>query len=398
MRCAAVICEFNPFHNGHERILSAARENGADYVIALMSGDFVQRGEPAALERHARAKMALLSGADAVLALPTRFASSSAESFASSAVRILEGLGVVDELVFGSESGRLEELYACARELSDESRVFREHLADGLKEGMSFAKARAEALPHYRELLSYPNNILGTEYLKALIKMKSAISPVTVKRKGGGYDSLELSELPSAAALRTYALEGKELEPLSACMPEMVYSIFKMQAETYGLMTADHLSGAAAAALLEAAKNGNLTDYEDVTDSLSGTIRRELPYFTSFEQFADRCKSRSVTRTHLMRAVLHVALGIRKNDPGASGLFTQVLGFRKEASALVGRIMSCSKVPVVMNPPSDRGRLTGADRALFDEEMRVSDFYRLIRAVSSGIPGGAELAEEIVKV
>ena len=163
---------------------------------------------------------------------------------------------------------------------------------------------------------------------------------------------------------------------------------------TMAQLTQEQENSAALQASLDTAK----ADYEDVTDSLSGTIRRELPYFTSFEQFADRCKSRSVTRTHLMRAVLHVALGIRKNDPGASGLFTQVIGFRKEASALVGRIMSCSKVPVVMNPPSDRGRLTGADRALFDEEMRVSDFYRLIRAVSSGIPGGAELAEEIVKV
>ncbi|MDO5703232.1 MAG: nucleotidyltransferase family protein, partial [Lachnospiraceae bacterium] len=166
MKIAAVICELNPLHSGHARLFRCARDMGADCVLAVMSGDFVQRGEPAVMNRRTRARMALNAGADMVLSYPVRYATGSAERFASYAVRIADGLGCVDSLVFGSESGSLAELEKCARILADEPAFYRERLREALKMGKSYPAARAEALPEFSDLLREPNNILGVEYLK----------------------------------------------------------------------------------------------------------------------------------------------------------------------------------------------------------------------------------------
>ena len=254
---AAVIAEFNPFHDGHAHLIREARRSGYDRVIALMSGDFVQRGEPAAADRFVRTEMALRGGADLVLAFPTRFATASAEIFSASGVRLLDRIGCVDALFFGSECGRLEPLAAVAGVLAEEPDWFRAALSSALREGQSYPAALSSALrkgdhcqemqlsvpsagtdgsgfsdtcditvpsagtdgsgfsdtcdstvpsagtdgygfsgtcdstvpsagigepgfPDAEQLLSQPNNILAIEYLKALIRLKSPMRPVTI--------------------------------------------------------------------------------------------------------------------------------------------------------------------------------------------------------------------------
>lgn len=197
MKTAAVICELNPLHMGHRRLFSYCRERGADLVIALMSGDFVQRGIPAVTDRHTRAEMALLAGADLVLSYPVRYATGSAERFAEFAVRILdgvgEGFGGIDELVFGSECGELSRIRSLAEVLAGEPDWYRERLRASLREGNSFPKARAAALDDYGELLQSPNNILGVEYVKAILKHASSMKPVTLKREGAQHRDEEAS-------------------------------------------------------------------------------------------------------------------------------------------------------------------------------------------------------------
>ena len=217
MKTVGIITEYNPFHNGHRYQIRKARElTGADFVVTAMSGDFVQRGEPALFDKYTRTAMALEGGADLVLELPVRFATSSAEDFAACGVALLDRLGVVDHLCFGSELGRLDVLEQTADILVAEPDGFREELRKCLAAGYSYPRAREMALMKVMEagerrsddnMLSSPNNILGIEYLKALKRRDSRIQPLTIRRKGQGYHETALPEeskaqFPSASALR----------------------------------------------------------------------------------------------------------------------------------------------------------------------------------------------------
>ena len=243
----AIIAEYNPFHNGHKYQLDTCKaQTGADYTIVVMSGDFTQRGAPALLPKHERARMALSAGADLVLELPLYYACGSAEYFANGAVSLLDKLGVVNFLSFGSENGDVKKLTEIAELLQNEPPAYREVLKQALKKGMTYPQARREALlscfprpasladradgsctdtaddsyPDTAEsslqaaldaLLSAPNNILGIEYCRALLMRKSTITPFTIQRLGAAYhaSSLSQSELnASALAIRT-ALSGK---------------------------------------------------------------------------------------------------------------------------------------------------------------------------------------------
>ena len=207
MKTVGLITEYNPFHNGHLYHIEKAKElTGADRVIVIMSGDYVQRGTPAVLSKHSRAHMALLNGASVVLELPVCYSCASAEFFAKGAVSVLDGLGCIDALCFGSECGNLEHLTSIAHLLSAEPETYRHHLQSSLKNGMSFPAARCHALEkmtgdaYASQILSDPNNILGIEYLKALKELNSPIVPFTLKREFSGYHDTELHDCSSSAS------------------------------------------------------------------------------------------------------------------------------------------------------------------------------------------------------
>ena len=217
MKTAGIIAEYNPFHTGHEYQINYIKEKlRTDYVVIAMSGDFVQRGTPALFSKYVRAEMALRSGADLVLELPVSISSASAELFARGGVQLLDGLGVTDILCFGSECGDTDALMELAKILADEPEDFQTALRRNLKNGMTFPKARSMALSavfpeseKYQQLLSSPNNILGIEYCKAILRENSSISPVSIKREGNDYHENTLSEnhFPSASAIRNAILD-----------------------------------------------------------------------------------------------------------------------------------------------------------------------------------------------
>ena len=222
MKIAAVIAEYSPFHNGHLYQLNTIREElGADRIIVVMSGNFTQRGIPSLIDKFTRCKMALENGADVVFELPVYYATGSAEFFAQGAVSLLDKLGMVDILHFGSEDGDLDTLLSCAKILADEPVSFKESLTLLLKEGVSFPTAQAQALTkelaksnlsinqnHLLESIALPNNTLGIEYIKALLQRKSSIIPTTLKREGNQYHDLKLSDtqFASANAIRNFLL------------------------------------------------------------------------------------------------------------------------------------------------------------------------------------------------
>ena len=197
MKICAIICEYNPFHNGHLYHLNEARErSGADAIVCVMSGNFVQRGEAAIMDKYTRARHAVLAGADAVIELPTVFATSNAELFAKGAIHLLSSIPNVESLCFGAENAEKTAFLLGARYLNNEPKEVSEKLKAEIEKGISYAKARAQAWAGFLplDLLCSPNNILGLEYTKAILSNAADIEILPIKRKGGAYSDSTLQE------------------------------------------------------------------------------------------------------------------------------------------------------------------------------------------------------------
>lgn len=231
MKSLAIISEYNPCHKGHAYQIEKARElSGSDIIIALMSGNFVQRGIPAVFDKYTRAGLAVLSGADIVIELPTVYATSSAEGFAYYAVDILNRLNTVDYISFGMENDNLSIINEIAKILSDEPENYRILLKKYMSKGFSAPLSREYALSEYlsntgfRNILGMPNNILALEYIKALHKTASAITPVPVKRIGNGYnDAIATTPYPSATSIRNM-YKNNDTEGIKSSLLPDVYN------------------------------------------------------------------------------------------------------------------------------------------------------------------------------
>lgn len=376
MKITGLITEYNPFHKGHEYHIKQAKEvTGADYIIVVMSGDFVQRGTPACVQKHVRAHMALVSGADLVLELPVAYATGSAELFAQGAVSILHHLGVVDYICFGSECGTTESLMEIARLLVDEPDWYRASLQEHLKNGLSYPAARAAAIPKYSELLSSPNNILGIEYCKALLRLNSHIQPISIKRKGNLYHAEQLNEnLPSATAIRKQLLN--ETSTLERQIPKDALSILSKEIDTSGIVTDNDFSQMLLYRLLSAASPQELASYMDVSDELAARIFKCRTQFISFDQFADLLKTKELTRTRINRALLHILLDIKKGQPTA--VYARMLGFRKDAAPLLSLIKNHATIPFFSKTSTIFDLLNSDQQLLFKKSIDASLLYESI--------------------
>lgn len=416
MKTALIVAEFNPYHNGHKYIAKKARElTGADFVIALMSGDYVQRGAPAIVDRYTRAKMALSSGIDLVIALPTRYATCSAEEYAGHALRIADSIGCVDFLFFGSECGDIGKLSEAARILVCEPDEYKERLREYLKQGASFPKARAHALPQYEDLLSKPNNILGVEYIKAILRGNYKIQPKTCMRVGVSHGSTGISENYASGTAIREVLSGQDLDALSvdnlsACIPDAPYELLRAEYDNNRLVYENDLTLMLASALWEADSAGGLTKYLSVSETFANAAWASRENCLSFTDYAMMLKNRSLTYTHVCRALLHIALRIEKNSSdftSASEMgtekipypdFAHILGMRKEAGVLVSRMMEISRIPLIMRPARELNNLDGASRLLFDEEMHLSNLYNILVSRRSGQEIQNEMSRRLITV
>ncbi len=390
LKTALIVAEFNPYHNGHKYIAEKARElTHADYVVALMSGDFVQRGAPAIVDRYTRARMALSSGIDLVIALPTRYAVCSAEEYAMNALRIADSLGCIDFLFFGSECGDIDRLTEAARILAFESNDYKERLRELLRQGLSFPRARALALPEYEDLLGTPNNILGIEYIKAILRGNYNIQPKTCMRVGVSHNSSELSgRYASATAIREILYDQYQSEhiavsmnKLSSFMPACAYDLLKVEYEKNALVHENDLTLLLATALWEADSSRELTKYLSVSDTLANAAWSSRDKCLSFTEFAMLLKNRSLTYTHVSRALLHIALRIEKKPPSD---FAHILGMRKETGPLVSRMTESSVIPVIMRPARELMDIDEGVRSLFNEEIHLSNLYNILVSRRSG--------------
>ena len=241
MNITGIIVEYNPFHNGHAYHIQKTREKtNCDAIVAVMSGNFVQRGVPAIVDKWNRSKMALMNGVDLVIELPLIYSLSSAEFFASGAVSLLNNLGIVNNLCFGSECGDTDVLSIIGKILTDEPIEFKKILKENLDKGLAYPLARSKALIQFlnifdnkkllnyniEEILSSSNNILGIEYCKSLIKLNSSIRPYSIQREGSTYNSTSLNnKFSSATSIRKFIKENKNIKDVETHLPKNVYSL-----------------------------------------------------------------------------------------------------------------------------------------------------------------------------
>lgn len=397
MKIVGLVAEYNPFHHGHAyHIAQAKKQTGADYVVVVMSGDFVQRGTPAILEKHIRAEMALLGGADLVLELPVRYATSSAESFALGSVSLLDALGCVDNVCFGSECGDMASLMELSRILVEEPEYYQADLQKYLKEGLSFPAARAAALSDYAHILRDPNNILGIEYCKALHVICSSMAPITIKRMGNDYHDANLhSPTCSATALR-WALQTEHNPREIAChMSPEQYLILEEAVRTKGPLWEDDFSPLLAYQLWSVSPD-ELGTFLDMTPSLCDRMSNLRNEYKDFSSFAARLKSKDLTRTRVNRALLHILLQIKQQPFRPEALYARILGFKKSSSPLLTEIKRTSRIPLISKLAHVDQLLTTDQLALLNETSRCSSLYEIVSSGKMQRPFISEESRPIV--
>lgn len=345
----AIIGEYNPFHNGHAYHIQKTKQlTNADYVIAIISGNFVQRGNVSLIDKWSKADMALLNGVDLVIELPTIYSISSAENFANGAIKILNSLKIVDTLSFGSEFCDLDVLEEIAEVLTNEPSEFKTILEHELSKGLSFPKARENALlmylndiRKYANILSSPNNILAIEYLKALKKTKSQIKPLAIKRINVGYNDLEAkNNFASATAIRKKIIDNTPAG-ISKLMPASSYKVL------YNSIKKGHyvkdISAYEKEILysLRRMYTDEIADLPDVTEGLENSIQDAADSCNTLNEFMNIVKSKRYTSTRIQRILLYSLLGITKEDMKTSNKITpyvRVLGMNNKGKQLLSLI------------------------------------------------------------
>lgn len=391
MKVAAVIAEFNPFHKGHEYLLSEIkRRSNADYIITVMSGDYVQRGEPAVFDKFTRTKTALNGGINLVIELPCAIATGSAAIFAEGAIDLLNKLNIVDELWFGSEYGDISAFDAVSDILINEPPQFTSELRSCLKQGLSFPKARFAALssiPYIaenfndvkamEEFLISPNNILGLEYLAALKKTKSNIKPKTISRKGSGYNDTSINtENASASAIRK-ALISENQSAAASALPDHIYKSFDLDKLFSDAVYPDDFSLLLHSRLL-CETTESLSKYPDISYDLARRIKQLENSFKGFEAFAMTLKTKNLTYSHIKRCLLHITLGIHKSDVenAFNNNYARMLGFCN-ASKLLGEIKKSSLIQLC-------GKPSILPSKLYQKELFASNLYNAVLANKTG--------------
>lgn len=414
MNIVGLITEYNPFHNGHlYHIQEAKRVAKADAAVVIMSGNFVQRGAPAIMPKHLRAKSALLSGADLVLELPVCFATGSAEFFAMGAIALLDSLGCVDSICFGSECGASEILGKIAKILSEEPDDYKKALQNALRKGMSFPQARQHALQEYfinnhfdanalADVLSQPNNILGIEYMKALYQRNSSMKAYSIRRIGAGYHESELTEkYSSASAIRQSLAKDSLSENIYRQLPFAAQTIMKETFDMRYPVYANDFSLILKYKLLQETKK-SLTSYMDVSEDLANRIINLRNDFQSFDGFCNTLKTKDMTYARISRGLLHILLDIRTEHLAnykKNGYchYAHILGFRKSSAELLSLLKGTSKVPLLTKLTQTED-LSEAGCQMLHQDIFASDLYESMITDKFDTPFINEYQQQIVRV
>lgn len=361
MKVLGLITEYNPFHTGHLYHLHKSIElSQADFSVAVMSGNFLQRGEPALVEKYKRAKMALSAGVDVVFELPFPFASHNAGVFALGAVSLLNSLGVITHICFGSESGNIKELRAIAQILYQEPDFFKVDLLKFSREGLPYPEARLRALKKALEregiapnVLRGSNNILGIEYLISLLRLKSDIKPLTIKRIGGGYLENEIrGKFSSATAIRRKILE-EGVESVKDLIPPSSYKILKECEEKEEIVSMKDFEKEILI-LIKRLDKGEIKEIAEVKEGLENRIKRVGMKAISLNELLSGIKTKRYTLTRISRMLIHILIGFKEREnkifQKTGSLYAFLLGFSSKGKILLREIKKKSSIPIISKP------------------------------------------------
>lgn len=416
MKAVGLVTEYNPFHNGHLYHLNKAMElTGADISVAVMSGDFVQRGEPAVLDKYVRASMALNSGVNLVVELPVNYAVSSAESFAAGALKVLNYIKV-DSIAFGSESGDIEKLSRLAHILCDNEDTLYNEISKYTADGISYAAARQKTVENLTDkntaaMLTSSNNILAVEYLKAIIKNNYAIKPYTVQRQGDAYNDTDIrSDYASATALRG----NLKADNISKYIPVKAGLILSSNTN---YIYSDDITEALFTRLLDILfassydKNvfiENVMKYPDVNKEIAGRlyksamdmITRTVPHRAgskdneafSFGSLCEHIKTKEVPLSRIKRALVRITLGLDKKhmEKYSNAPYIRVLGFDKKGQEYLSYIRKTVEVPLITK--------TADYKEMLLDDIHAANIYNMIVAGKYGVKEQGDYVKSPIRV
>lgn len=403
MKQIGIIAEYNPFHNGHQYQIQKAKELFPDKkILVIMSGDFVQRGEPAVFNKYLRAECALLSGADILLELPPLFSTASAEHFASSAVLALAATGVVDTLCFGAECDDMDTFLKIADFLVREPEDYRILLKQHLKSGLSFPKARSLALctclqdDFCERILKQPNNILGIEYLKAILKYRLPITPCIIKRQGSGYHDLSLeNSLCSASSLRNILKQEAGINsyipaPAGLALTSSKYAKPLFLSDFYPFLQY---------ALWQ--NRNHLDSYFEMPKELSCQLNACLQYPCNIEELLDKLSCKNYTTSRIKRALLNILLNHKNSDIQMAKhenyiTYLRLLGFTASSSPVLKEMKHTCTIPVINKVTDSKKILSAASCSRFEKDIHISTLYKQAFFNKYGIETPSEYEQSVI--
>lgn len=367
MNILGLIVEYNPFHNGHLYHLQKSKEiTNSNYTVAVMSGNFLQRGEPALFDKYTRAKMAVKNGVDLVIELPTLFASQSAEIFAYGAINILNSLNCINSICFGSEEGDVNILKTISNILANEPLEFKASLKNYLDEGNLYPNARSLALFDYIsknnlvdiskeklfDVLNSSNNILGIEYIKSLIKLDSNITPYTITRIASDYNSTKISSnICSATAIRKALSKNNDISLIKNVVSKFTYDIIdeKIFSEFNPVFDENYFEILSNIILRDSDK---LNTYFEVNEGIENKIYQNVFNATSLNDLATKVKSKRYTHTKIKRTLNNILLGISKEDMLKvknikTMPYIRILAFNDKGRKIIKTIKNNSQINII---------------------------------------------------
>ena len=371
MSVIGIVCEFNPFHNGHKYLIDSVKGDN-DIVVCVMSGNFVQRGEPALFPKEIRVKAALMNGADIVLELPFLYATASAEIFASNAIKILNSFGC-DKIAFGTENATLIQLENAVDVLRSDN--FDNKIKKYLEDGVSYPKARQMAYEEYdcNCDISSPNNILAIEYISAIKKNDYKITPVIVNRKGADYnDNFAVGDFASATHIRNLINEDSDFANF---VPDSAYQIYKKALEEGEYFNSEKFNITALSILRS--KDAINSETANMAEGLENRITAAVKTSLTLNEIYDNVKTKRFTHSRIRRAVLSSIMNVSDNNLKISVPYCRLLGFNTQVSDTLGSLVKKCSLPFVVNYSDILNLDTYNASRVFELENKSTDLYNL---------------------
>lgn len=397
MKVTGIIAEYNPFHKGHEAMIQECRSGGATHVVAVMSGNFVQRGSVAIMDKRSRAAAALQGGADLVVELPVPWAVATAERFAYGGVSVLNALGCVDLLQFGAECTDRQQFLLVEQALRNPATDAR--IKEELEGGISYPVARANAVEailgaEQAAFLNGPNNILGLEYVKALQKLHSKMDFCPVSRSGSEHDALKITgEFASASALRIRLERGDK--SAYDYMPKASVELFEQQKRVGRAPVVQDESERAILSRLRMLSAEDIAAAPDISEGLENRIYNAIQSATSLEELYDIIKTKRYTHSRIRRIITALYLGLTADVNQLEVPYIRVLGFNERGRELLKVAKQTATLPIVTKT-AQISTLSPEARQVFDYECRATNLYNL--ATPRILPCGTELSDELIIV